>query len=324
MSKVQKNDAFDSIFPTFHSGNTPRPTLATWYRFCACPDFVKSDFFKQSLWNIEYSGRSEFLFPRRCLIFLQFLRIWFNSVDSHFFVPNLKLPVFGPQKVRENLSPFKQYFRMQTSPISMKTNNNMIENRPKNILCITIYRSNKVLYRQIRLAFAYIPEVDNLWKQKKNPSEGFNSPRSPARASSPSAHRLFRYSIVCFGDTWRQASDILTSRVRNMHALVGARRNFCNVILSSDSLCVPVVKRVDPTLTVTDKEANIGHLQFSDIVLCRFVRCFSSRAFHCQFQPGNGYGIVTQKCYWRNWQIINILTCSVTYMYNQHGHRFTT
>ena len=131
-----------------------------------------------------------------------------------------------------------------------------------------------------------------------------------------------------FGDTWRQASDILTSRVRNMHALVGARRNFCNVIflprLSSDSLCVPVVKRVDPTLTVTDKEANIRHLQFSDIVLCRFVRCFSSRAFHCQFQPGNGYGIVTQKCYWRNWQIINILTCSVTYMYNQHGHRFTT
>ena len=108
----------------------------------------------------------------------------------------------------------------------------------------------------------------------------------------------FRYSIVCFGDTWRQASDILTSRVRNMHALVGARRNFCNVIflprLSSDSLCVPVVKRVDPTLTVTDKEANIGHPQFSDIVLCRFVRCFSSSAFHCQFQPGKGYGIVTK------------------------------
>ena len=138
----------------------------------------------------------------------------------------------------------------------------------------------------------------------------------------------FRYSIVCFGDTWRQASDILTSRVRNMHALVGARRNFCNVIflprLSSDSHCVPVVERVDPTLTVTDKEANIGHLQFSDIVLCRFVRCFSSHAFHCQFQPGNGYGIVTQKCYWRNWQIINILTSSVTYIYNPHGHRFTT
>ena len=86
-----------------------------------------------------------------------------------------------------------------------------------------------------------------------------------------------------------------------MHALVGARRNFCNVIflprLSSDSLCVPVVKRVDPTLTVTEKEANIGHPQFSDIELCRFVRCFLSRAFHCQFQPGNGYGIVTQKCY---------------------------
>ena len=54
-----------------------------------------------------------------------------------------------------------------------------------------------------------------------------------------------------------------------MHALVGARRNFCNVIfflprLSSDSPCVPVVKRVDPTLT--DKEANIGHPQFLDIV----------------------------------------------------------
>ena len=52
-----------------------------------------------------------------------------------------------------------------------------------------------------------------------------------------------------------------------MHALVGARRNFCNVIflprLSSESLCVPVVKREDPTLTVTDKEANIGHPQFS-------------------------------------------------------------
>ena len=30
------------------------------------------------------------------------------------FVPNLKLPVFGPQKVRENLSLFKQYFRMQS------------------------------------------------------------------------------------------------------------------------------------------------------------------------------------------------------------------
>ena len=66
----------------------------------------------------------------------------------------------------------------------------MIENRPKNILCITIYRSNKVLNRQIRLAFAYIPEVDNLWKQKKNPSEGFNSPRRPARARCLSAHRL--------------------------------------------------------------------------------------------------------------------------------------
>ena len=79
---------------------------------------------------------------------------------------------------------------MQTSPISVKTSNNMIENRPKNILCITIYRSNKVLNRQIRLAFAYIPEVDNLWKQKKNPSEGFNSPRRPARARCLSAHRL--------------------------------------------------------------------------------------------------------------------------------------
>ena len=208
-AKSTKERCFDSIFPTFHSGNTPRPTLATWYCFCACPDFVKSDFFKQSLWNIEYSGRSEFLFPRRCLIFLQFLRIWFNSVDSHFFVPNLKLPVFGPQKVRENLSPFKQYFRMQTSPISVKTSNNMIENRPKNILCITIYRSNKVLYRQIRLAFAYIPEVDNLWKQKNNPSEGFNSPRRPARASSPSAHRLLQkpfYAIFSFpyGDLFVQ------------------------------------------------------------------------------------------------------------------------
>ena len=77
-----------------------------------------------------------------------------------------------------------------------------------------------------------------------------------------------------------------------MHALVGARRNFCNVIYIA--FAYPVVKRVDPTLTVTDKEANIGHPQFSDIVLCRFVRCFSSRAFHCQFQPGNGYGIFTQ------------------------------
>ena len=123
------------------------------------------------------------------------------------------------------------------------------------------------------------------------------------------------WAAVSEHDTWRQASDILTSCVRNMHALVGARCKFCNVIflprLSSGSLCVPVVKRVDPTLTVTDKEANIGHLQFSDIVLCRFVRCFLSRAIHCQFQPGNRYGIVTQKCYWRNWQIINILTCSV-------------
>ena len=73
-----------------------------------------------------------------------------------------------------------------------------------------------------------------------------------------------------------------------MHALVGARRNFCNVIfflrrLSSDSPCVPVVKRVDPTLT--DKEANIGHPQFFDIVDLYDV--FSSRALHCQFQPGN-------------------------------------
>ena len=98
----------------------------------------------------------------------------------------------------------------------------------------------------------------------------------------------FRCSIVCFGDTWRQACDILTSRVRNMHALVGARRNFCNVIfflprLSSDSPCVPVVKRVDPTLT--DKEANIGHPQFLDIVDLYDV--ISSHALHCQFQPGN-------------------------------------
>ena len=70
----------------------------------------------------------------------------------------------------------------------------MIENRSKNTLCITIYRPNEFLYRQIRLLFAYKPEVDNLWKQKNNPSEGFNSPRRPARASSPSAHRLFQVS----------------------------------------------------------------------------------------------------------------------------------
>ena len=229
--KSAKERCFDSIFPTFQSGNTPRPTLATWYRFCACPDFVKSNFFKQSSWNIEYSGRSEFLFPRRCLIFLQCLRIWFNSVDSHFFVPNLKLPVFGPQKVRENLSPFKQYFRMQTSPISVKTSNNMKENRPKNILCIIIYRSNKVLYRQIRLAFAYIPEVDNLWKQKKNPSEGFNSPRRPARASSPSAHRLHSYAWL----PRKWLPDRFTDRLTDEQTDPGQNDPYVSLCLAGDT-----------------------------------------------------------------------------------------
>ena len=81
-----------------------------------------------------------------------------------------------------------------------------------------------------------------------------------------------------------------------MHALVGARRNFCNVIFfyqdSSDGPCVhvPVVKRVDPTLT--DKEANIGHPQFLDIVdlydVFHHARCIVN--FNRET-----YGIVTQK-----------------------------
>ena len=60
------------------------------------------------------------------------------------------------------------------------------------------------------------------------------------------------------------------------------------------SPCVPVVKRVDPTLT--DKEAKIGHSQFLDIVDSYDV--FHHARFIVNFNRET-YGIV------KNWQIIN-------------------
>ena len=118
--KSTKERCFGSIFPTFSLWQHAASDLGNVISLLRMPKLRQKRFFKQSLWNIDYSGRSEFLFPRRCLIFLQFLRVWFNSVDSHFFVPILKVPVFGPKKVRENLRPFKQYFHLQTSQFQLR------------------------------------------------------------------------------------------------------------------------------------------------------------------------------------------------------------
>ena len=102
-----------------------------------------------------------------------------------------------------------------------------------------------------------------------------------------------------------------------MHALVGARHNFCNVMLFKFSPCVPVVKRVDPTLT--DKEAKIGHSKFLDIVDSYDV--FHHARFIVNFNRET-YGIV------KNLQIINTFYIDMfllhIYVYNPHGHRFTT
>ena len=52
--------------------------------------------FQTILMNIDYSGRSEFLFLWRCLIFHQFLRVWLNSVDS-LFCTSSEISCFEPK-----------------------------------------------------------------------------------------------------------------------------------------------------------------------------------------------------------------------------------
>ena len=91
------------------------------------------------------------------------------------------------------------------------------------------------------------------------------------------------------------------------------------------SPCVPVVKRVDPTLKSYWQRSKNRTLEVYGH--CRFVQCFSSRAFHCQFQPGNVW-------YSEKLQIINTLYidmfCNIrvqptrTPFYNLNSlHRFT-
>ena len=108
--KIHRKWRCGAVYPISFLWQHFGSALATWYLFCACSHLVRGDVFKQSLCITENSGSFDFLFPRRCLFFLHFLRILPNSVDSHFFVPVLKVPVFEPKKVRENFEPFRESF----------------------------------------------------------------------------------------------------------------------------------------------------------------------------------------------------------------------
>ena len=71
--------------------------------------------FQNNPYKIWLFSRSEFLFPQICLIFLQFLSVWFNSVDSHLLYLIWNFPFLDPKKyVRSsNIFACKRTFQLR-------------------------------------------------------------------------------------------------------------------------------------------------------------------------------------------------------------------